>query len=487
MRRVSAWRFTPLRRTGGRTAWDATFVLFDGVPDDADIARLHANVPLQEAGRCRQSELVLARANRSVRLFDAVVDALAAGRQPDHALIEATGYLMRTTAVYGNGKFGISDRERFCDREELAAPFQAEMLTVWLIRHFTVQMVEHLARVKGGARAVPLVLEIKRRIGIGNATGLGMAPFLVRHPALLDRWHQARETALARVRGLDMASDAEQRLVRACLARARAGLVAWTTDDPVQAPRIAELARDLATLAAHLDGGVLAGSRPWDRLYRFAEATLSSEGQELTVSLLLEPHGAIVDELADTMALDESTVFRIDGSVSCAVLRSSIQRDYAWALGIDFATQPANHRFWYVSAEKLEPRLGLRTSEPGADLEQPLAVARDVCALATALAVAPPAECVAAFLMRLPEHRHTVRRVQIGLKAPYAEVRDNLIDESLRAIDLLRCKLAFFGATRFDPKSDKWLRITLFQGAPGPDEIGKADFDHWIWGEPLPA
>ena len=30
-------------------AWDATYALFDGVPDDDDIARLQANVPYQEA------------------------------------------------------------------------------------------------------------------------------------------------------------------------------------------------------------------------------------------------------------------------------------------------------------------------------------------------------------------------------------------------------------------------------------------------------
>lgn len=58
-------------------AWDATFVLFDGAPTDADIARLAVNVPLQEAGRYLDSELVLARANRSVRLFDHVVDCLS--------------------------------------------------------------------------------------------------------------------------------------------------------------------------------------------------------------------------------------------------------------------------------------------------------------------------------------------------------------------------------------------------------------------------
>ena len=135
-----------------------------------------------------------------------------------------------------------------------------------------------------------------------------------------------------------------------------------------------------------------------------------------------------------------------------------------------------------MSEEKLEPRLGERADEPGAELEQPLAVARDVRGLRAALARAPPDETLAAFLLRSPEHRHTVRRVQIAARHPYGEVRDNLIAADMRAIDLLRCKLAFFGVTRFDPQSDKWLRITLFQGAPFPDELHDGDWDGWIWG-----
>ncbi|MFZ8959418.1 MAG: hypothetical protein ACO2ZI_06850, partial [Paracoccaceae bacterium] len=51
------------------TAWDATFTLFDGIPNADDITRLSANVPLQEAGRVSPRELSLSRANRSVRLF----------------------------------------------------------------------------------------------------------------------------------------------------------------------------------------------------------------------------------------------------------------------------------------------------------------------------------------------------------------------------------------------------------------------------------
>ena len=68
--------------------------------------------------------------------------------------------------------------------------------------------------------------------------------------------------------------------------------------------------------------------------------------------------------------------------------------------------------------------------------------------------------------MRAPEWRHVIRRAQIVSRHPYAEIRDNLIGAPMRPIDLLRCKLSFFGAARFDPRSDLWLRITLFDGAP---------------------
>ena len=137
-------------------AWDATFALYDGVPQSADLDRLADNVPLQEAGRVDESELTLSRANRSVRLWDHVVSALSEGRQPDIAKIEDVGYLMRTTAVYGSGKFGAADRDKIADRPEMQPPFQVEMLTVYLIRLFVRDLVQHMAMVRGGDRAATL-------------------------------------------------------------------------------------------------------------------------------------------------------------------------------------------------------------------------------------------------------------------------------------------------------------------------------------------
>ena len=201
----------PAKRTDRVIAeeWDSTFALHDGSVSDADIERLWRNVPLQEAGRFTASELVLARANRSVRLFDLVVDALSQGKQPDAAELDAVGYLMRTSAVYGGGKFGLADRERIAGRPEFAGPFAAEMLAVWLIRAFTADLVEHMAKLRSPASAVYFDRDLRRRLGVGNSTGLGMAPFVFNHPSLFDRWIDARETALARVRSIRTASAAE--------------------------------------------------------------------------------------------------------------------------------------------------------------------------------------------------------------------------------------------------------------------------------------
>lgn len=455
------------------TAWDATFALLDGEPTEADLVRLAANVPLQEAGRISEKELTLSRANRSVRLFGHVVDRLAQGRQPDLAEMDAVGYLMRTTAVYGSGKFGAADRDMIRGRPEMKAPFQAEMLSVWLTRAFTVDMAEHLARARAGRGAAQLDRDLRRRLGVGNATGLGMAPFLVRHPELINAWVTARETALARVRALPGASPALRAALAEALAGAQRNAGLWRSDHPAQVAKLADLSADLSRLAAHLASDWRHdGPAPWDALWLWGQATLSLEGQECLLSLMLEPHGALVDDLADRLDVDEDAGFVLDSAMTVGRLAALTDQDYAWTGRRDLEGPDRSARFWYVSEEKLEPRLGDRATVAGAEREQPLGIAQAVAALCGALSGWPASEPLAAFLLAHPEHRHTVRRVQRLQGQPYGEIRDSLLAVDMQPIDLLRCKLAFFGASRFDPRSDRWVRICLFQDMPFPDEIG---------------
>lgn len=453
------------------TAWDTSYVLYDGVPSAAEMSRLEANAPRQEAGRFTPRDLVLSRANKSVRLFEHVVARLAEGLQPDADLVESVGYLMRTTAVYGNGKFGIADRDRIASRPEFKGPFRAEMLSVWLTRYFTIALAEHVASRRAPGRATRLDRATRRALGVGNSTGLGMAPFLVRHPLLLHRWHLARETALARVRALVTASPASVAGFHEALETMREDVRRWRTDDPIQAPRVAALADDLSLIAREAGTILGAAAYPWNELYAFGESALTVEGQEALVALVLEPHGEIIDDLAETMDADEDQCRRIDGAMSVAAMRALAEQSHGWVDRFDFGRREARARFWYVSEEKLEPRLGERFEEDGAALELPLAVARDMVAFRAALAAADPAERLAGFLLRHPEWRDMARRASIASAYPYSEIRDNLIEATMRPVDLLRAKLAFFGASRFDPRSDRWLRISLFAGHPHPDEI----------------
>ncbi|HMB47893.1 MAG TPA: hypothetical protein VKN63_06415, partial [Afifellaceae bacterium] len=463
-------------------AWDATFALFDGEPREADIERLAANVPLQEAGRVSERELVLSRANRSVRLFDHVIERLAAGLQPDAEAVEEVGYLMRTTAVYGSGKFGAADRAAIAGRPELSGPFRAEMLSVWLIRAFTLDLVEHVARERAPARAVAIDPALRRRFGVGNSTGLGMAPFLVSHPVLINNWMLAREEALARVRAQAEAGPETKSKFRDFLERAKIQVELWRSGHELQVARLSGLKRDLASLSRYVEMQGLDMPFPWDALYRWGEDNLGLEGQEMLVSLLIEPHGDLVDALSDCMDADEAAAFAIDGSVSVAKMLESVEANYCWALETDYEARSGQARFWYVSEEKLEPRLGERFDEPGAECEQPLATGRDIAALATALRAHGPADRLGKFLLRHPEHRHAVRRAQIAEKYPFSEIRDNLISADTMPIDMLRCKLSFFGATAFDPRSDRWVRISMFRGAPFPEEYAKTTLvDDWAW------
>ena len=443
-------------------AWDACFVLFDGIPTKADIEMLGDNAKRQEAGRYNSSVLVLSRANKSVRLFDHVVEALAKGQQPDLDNIAATGYLMRTTAVYGNGKFGMADRGDFVDRPSLSQPFRLEMLTVYMIREFTVDLVNHIARCRGEDRAVNLDQNVCRNLGIGNSTGLGMAPFLVGHPILINNWMMVRETALARVRAVQNVSQPLITTFLKLCGRTRLHLKKWNVDDETEQSRIENLRDDFDDFLEKVPS-LLSSKAPWDKVIKDTGAQ-SIDLQELVIALVLEPNGNLIDGLTQCM---EATVEpKLDPTMSVEDLRRIIIERYDWALSLDLRSHHANAMAWYVSEDKLEPRLGTANSVNNENQKMPHQIAHDVQALAVALENRSNKESVAEFLSTALQYRSIVRRVQTIASHPYGEVQDNLVAKDVRPIDLLRCKLSFFGASKFDPRSDRWTRITLYQGAP---------------------
>ena len=458
------------------SAWDASFALFDGIPENEDIERLRKQLPLQEAGRFSKKELVISRANKSVRLFKTVTEMLSKGGQPSKNLINEIGYFMRTTAVYGNGKFGIRDREEVKLDVSMSPPFQVEMLTVYLIRHFSIKLVHHVAKNLNKTNFVYLDKNIQRHIGIGNSTGLGMAPFLVKHPVLINNWLMVKESALTRMLDKEKLSDFQKSRVLELIDRAFYHLKEWSTDDKRQQNRINNLRNEWKKIKIEISNKLLSKSYPLNYLFNTTR-NYSTECHELMISLILEIGGKDIDDLEH--CLESSKEVSLKPDMKIFELTDFIHENYDWALKINFDLEEANSKFWYVSEEKLEPRLGNRFSENGSELEQPLDIAKKVQALNNDLKDFSRNLCIAEFLMKYPTHRYIVKRVQTNMWAPYSEIQSNLIGSNCLPIDMLRFKLSFFGASKFDPKSDKWTRVNLFQGAPLAEELPLGKNDDW--------
>ena len=454
------------------TKWDAAFALYDGVPSKHDIDRLRNEVPKQEVGRLSYKELTLSRANKSVRVFEHVVQSLSDGKQPDIELLSKVGYLYRTTAVYGSGKFGLADRFRIKNREEIYGPFRLEMMLVYLVRQFTFDQVNHVAKQKNPRKAVTLDLEICRNLGIGNSTGLGMAPFIVNHPTLLNNWIYARETALKNIREIKNVKPDDSELFKTCLKKSIKNITSWNTESKYQQKKINSLLNDLNKFIQFIEKEFdYSKEFVFNNIYQWAEDNLGEECVEYIVSLMMEPYDDIVNPLINQMSSEEEKYFNIPTDRTVADLREILETKYQEILKIDFSEKKNNQNFWFISKNKEEPRFANRFEENGSDLEQPLAIARDIKKLYEALSVAKNSSTISKFLINNNELRHVVRRAFIIEKFPYSEIQDNIIGQSLIPIDMLRLKLSFFGALKFDPRSDKWLRICMFQGAPLPDEL----------------
>ena len=463
------------------TKWDTAFTLFDGVPTKHDIERLQNEVPKQEFGRLSFKELALSRANKSVRVFNHVVESLSKGVQPDRELLDKVGYLYRTTAVYGSGKFGLADRFRIKDRKEIYGPFRLEMMLVYLVRQFTFDQVNHVAKNKNPKKAVKLDPEICRNLGIGNSTGLGMAPFIVNHPTLLNNWISARETSLKKIREIKNISNAEVELFLDCLKKSIKNITSWNTESEYQITKIKSLLTDLNKFIMHLDKEFnFKQDFAFNEMYLHLEKNYCEECIEYVVSMMMEPFDDIVTPLIQEMSSEEEKYFNIPTERTVADLKVILENKYSEILNIDFSKKENNLNFWFISKNKEEPRLANRFDEMGAELEQPLAIARDIKKLYDLLSVSKNSWTIAKFLSTNNELRHVVRRAFIVEKFPYSEIQDNTIGREIMPIDMLRLKLSFFGALKFDPRSDKWLRICMFQGAPLPEQLKNYD-DYWVY------
>ena len=463
------------------TKWDAAFTLHDGVPSKQDIERLKNEVPKQEIGRLSYKELTLSRANKSVRVFNHVIESLSNGTQPNLNLLDRVGYLYRTTAVYGSGKFGLADRFRIKNRDEINGPFRLEMMLVYLVRQFTFDQVNHVAKYRNPKKAVKLDPKICKNLGIGNSTGLGMAPFIVNHPTLLNNWILCRETALKKIREIKKVETQDSDLFKNCVRNSIKNITSWNTESDFQLRKIKSLLEDVRKFLDFIDNKFnFEIDYPFNEIYFWLEKETCEECIEYIVSIMMEPYGKIIEPLVKEMSSDEEKYFNIPTNRTVEELRTIIEKKYPNVLTINFDKKENYKKFWFISKNKEEPRLADRFEEYGANLEQPLAIARDVKKLYDKLLESKNSLTIDKFLIENSDLRHVVRRAFIIEKFPYSEIQDNTISENIIPIDMLRLKLSFFGALKFDPRSDKWLRINMFQGAPLPNELKDYD-EQWVY------
>lgn len=458
--------------------WDVTFALVDGDVDVSLLEKLRANVPLQEAGRNPNNVLVLARANKSVRVFDHIVKQLADGEQPSSKELADVGYILRTTAVYGNGKFGIADFKLLERNPDFEQSFSAQMCAVYLLREFSLDWVNYLAKQKGGPKAVSLNRQLQRYLGVGNATGLGMAPYLINHPCIVDQWMTTREKALASV--LTCTPELSVQLPLQNLLRKAVSHLQQVVTINEQQQQLNHIAVEDLNQWLSQDLSILFEShQTWATLVEQMQG-MSLEAQEVLLVCLLELYPERVDAFQEKMNCDETLSIPSGKKVQDLLL--TLEQHYRWAIDTDFTKAENNYWFWYRSQDKEEPRLGVRGEEAGEDKELPLDIGRQVYRLYQALKSFSPDVSLAEFFVLQPQYRTISRRAWTLGHKPMGDIQMNVLHQASLPMHLLRCKLAIFGATKFDPRSDRWVQVTFFQGAPLLDEIEDVrQQDNWIF------
>ena len=457
--------------------WEVAGVLVDGDVDDELLARLRIEVPEQEKGRMDPRILSLTRGNRSVRFFGYLVDELAAGRQPDPDRVGDAGYILRSTAFYANGKFGMRSFAGYPGDHPFRVPYRAQFVAAWMFRELGYDMVEHCARAKGGDSAAGFDGAWRRYFGLGNATGLGLVPYAFKHPRVLDAWVGVREIALADVRERAV-SPTDGAVLEGWITKAREHFASGSDDDCtpfLNSQAMVPLLDDVAEAW----GRMADGPDPYDALYRWAEDQ-GPETSEMVVSLLLELHDGD-DDLFDLLFLvDEHS--SADPTATVGEVRVKLDERFGWLAELNLDEQPADAFWWVVSDNTEEPRRARRDRLAPEGRDVAVDVALRLWRFGESLEGRRADEPVAAVLADHPEHRAALERL-VASDRRYGEPRDNACATSYLPLQIQRFQLAQYGMDELKPKSTDWLRVTLFQGAPRLAELGPDTTDDWV----LPA
>ena len=138
-----------------------------------------------------------------------------------------------------------------------------------MLREFSVDQVEHIAKQREPGRAVILNTDARRYLGIGNSTGLGMAPFLINHPQLISQWVWVRERALA-VAVSQSPTEGDRQTGLLALSHRAAAYLADTHVEDAPKGRNVEAHAELGQVIAWLEQVPLEGTL-WQQMLNWAQ------------------------------------------------------------------------------------------------------------------------------------------------------------------------------------------------------------------------
>lgn len=459
--------------------WDMWAFLCEGPATPELMDSQYEELPHVMDGRATSDILIWTRANRSSRFFGHIVDALAAGEQPDIDHLARGGYLIRSSGYYGNGLNGTKVFKAMTDDHPLDQPYMAQMLAAYMLRIFGYDLADHLAKARN-PQAVTLDHDIKKYLGTGNSSGVGIIMYVVNHPRQLHAWLRVREIALARAKAIEP-TDGELARFERLLERAKR----WFAEDDSSTNEFF-VSKDL--IAAELDRTahrleeLTAGEHDatlWRSLCRWAEDTLEMETQEVLHALLIDAYPRVTEGLEDLLITSEKS--DVIPEMELSTLRSHVTSSYQWALDIDFSEPGARRHYWYRSIENEEPRLGIRDESGHEEYELSIDIASQVQRLHTDLQPFSGTETVAEFLFYHPKHRLIVERIQNLHGLPYAEIRGNPLSADFVPLHFISCLKSFWGIQKAHPKSKGWVRGTFFQGAPLPADLREGNKSYWVY------
>jgi hypothetical protein len=455
--------------------------MVSGLADDALINRELAGLGIPYfGGRTDSKSFGWSAANRSQRSFQAVVDTLASGGMPDiDELTRNGGYILRNAGFYGNGRAGAAN---WLSIPSSAHPFSEsyhmDLFLLYMWREIGLDFAEAIASRRAG-KPCPLDPQLRRYLGVGNSSGLGMTCALVRWPQWVGTWCLMREIALAYALTHPCRESDETKLAEK-VARA----VQFYTETPGPAHGLTAhpvIAADLAVVADKLEAWRHGdpASRDWRGFYESLLPAIGRDALEQVVSFLIDLHPDFVERLSALISGRMRRSRSVVPAMTLGTLKRLLMRDYRWALDIDMQSQDSTWHFWYHSEEAGEQRRGERHIDSHAEYETFVDVIRPVQACFAALNAASEDDNVGHFLLTRPDLAYIVSRIQFLEQEPYGEVRGNLIARSFAPIKLIRFLLSVFGFESGLPKSAAWVQGVLLQGAPTPDEIRAGRLRDW--------